>query len=60
MRPAAKVCAEDIDRYCNVTLVTGSSARSVVACLKEAHATLQPACKKEVFKLRLDAAEDYR
>jgi Golgi apparatus protein 1 len=60
---AAKACAEDIDRYCSVAPPEERTASSVVACLKGAHAArvaLQPACKKEVFKLQLDAAEDYR
>lgn len=60
---AAKACAEDIDRYCSAAPPEERTAGSMLACLKGAHAArvaLQPACKKEVFKLQLDAAEDYR
>jgi Golgi apparatus protein 1 len=60
---AAKACAADIDRYCSAAPSEERSASSVLACLKGAHSArvaLQPACKKEVFKLQLDAAEDYR
>jgi hypothetical protein len=57
---AAKACADDIHKFCNVTWFAGLSPGSVLACLKEARTTLKPACQKEVFKLQLDAAEDYR
>jgi hypothetical protein len=57
---AAKACADDISKYCNVTWFAGLNPGSVLACLKDARSQLRPACQKEVFKLQLDAAEDYR
>lgn len=54
------MCAEDISKFCNITWFAGVSPGSVLACLKESRASLKPACQKEVFKLQLDAAEDYR
>jgi hypothetical protein len=43
-----------------VTWFAGLNPGSVLACLKHAWSQLRPACQKEVFKLQLDAAEDYR
>jgi hypothetical protein len=60
LHAAAKACVDDIHKFCNVTWFAGLSPGSVLACLKEARTTLKPACQKEVFKLQLDAAEDYR
>lgn len=57
---AASACAGDIGRFCSVTWFAGANPGSVLACLKGARAKLKPACQQQVFRLQLDAAEDYR
>lgn len=55
-----KACADDINKYCKVTWYDGMSTGNVMSCLRDVKAALKPGCKKEVFKLQLDGANDYR
>lgn len=56
----AKMCKADADKYCNVTWFFGYKSGQVVACLRDRKEKLAGPCKKEVFKIQLDAALDYR
>lgn len=57
---AASACAADIGSFCNVTWFAGTNPGGVLACLTGARGKLKPACQRQVFRLQLDAAEDYR
>ncbi|KAF8068299.1 GLG1 [Scenedesmus sp. PABB004] len=58
--PLAMACAADVAKFCNVTWFAGGRNGSVIACLRDARERLAPPCKREVFKVQLDAANDFR
>eukprot|EP00878_Enallax_costatus_P015261 GHUV01015979.1.p1 GENE.GHUV01015979.1~~GHUV01015979.1.p1 ORF type:complete len:801 (+),score=251.73 GHUV01015979.1:135-2405(+) len=58
--PLAKACADDANKYCNMTWFSGYRNGSVIACLRDIRDKLKPECKKQVFKVQLDASYDYR
>jgi len=58
--PLAKACKIDAETKCNVTWFFGYKAGQVIACLRDVKERVAPACKKELFKVQKDAAEDYR
>jgi len=58
--PLAKACKVDADKFCNVTWFFGYKAGQVISCLRDVKDRLAPACSKQVFKVQLEAAEDYR
>jgi hypothetical protein len=58
---AAKACAKDAEKYCkDLQWYSGYRNGSVIGCLREVKEKLQAGCRKEVFKVQLDAAFDYR
>ncbi|WIA10933.1 hypothetical protein OEZ85_011098 [Tetradesmus obliquus] len=59
--PLAKACASDAEKYCkDMQWYSGYRNGSVIGCLREVKDKLQAGCRKEVFKVQLDAAYDYR
>lgn len=58
---AAKACASDAEKHCkDMQWYSGYRNGSVIGCLREVKDKLQAGCRKEVFKVQLDAAYDYR
>ncbi len=45
---------------CNMTWILGYKAGKVIACLRDARERVAPACKRELLKVQMDAAEDFR
>lgn len=58
--PLAKACKSDAEKYCNATWYFGNEAGHIIACLRDIRDKLKPVCKKEVFKVQLDGAIDFR
>lgn len=56
----AKACKVDAEKLCNNTWLFGYKAGQVIGCLKDAKERVAPACKKQLFKVQLDAAHDFR
>lgn len=60
LRCAAKACKDDASKFCNLTWFFGEQAGQVTGCLRGVTDRLSKKCKKEVFKIKKDAADDYR
>ncbi|KAG1658887.1 hypothetical protein FOA52_000675 [Chlamydomonas sp. UWO 241] len=58
--PLAKACKVDAEQRCNVTWFFGWQSGQVISCLREAREDVAPACKRELWKVQQDAAEDFR
>ncbi|KAL6765630.1 hypothetical protein V8C86DRAFT_2455912 [Haematococcus lacustris] len=58
--PLARACKVDVEQHCNITWFFGYRAGQVIACLRDVKDLLAPACKRQVFAIQKDAAEDYR
>ncbi|KAJ9518654.1 hypothetical protein QJQ45_018663 [Haematococcus lacustris] len=58
--PLARACKVDAEQHCNITWFFGFRAGQVITCLRDVKDLLAPACKRQVFAIQKDAAEDYR
>ncbi|KAJ9517943.1 hypothetical protein QJQ45_004245 [Haematococcus lacustris] len=58
--PLARACKVDVEQHCNITWFFGYRAGQVITCLRDVKDLLAPACKRQVFAIQKDAAEDYR
>ncbi|KAG2498297.1 hypothetical protein HYH03_003558 [Edaphochlamys debaryana] len=58
--PLAKACKVDADKHCNITWFFGYKSGQIISCLREIKELLAPACAKQIFKLQMDAATDFR
>ncbi|KAL6765625.1 hypothetical protein V8C86DRAFT_2455787 [Haematococcus lacustris] len=58
--PLARACKVDAEQHCNITWFFGYRAGQVITCLRDVKDLLAPACKRQVFAIQKDAAEDYR
>ncbi|KAG2445817.1 hypothetical protein HXX76_000421 [Chlamydomonas incerta] len=58
--PLAKACKIDADKHCNITWFFGYKSGQIISCLREVKELLAPACAKQIFKLQMDAAIDFR
>ncbi|GFR46876.1 hypothetical protein Agub_g8517 [Astrephomene gubernaculifera] len=58
--PLAKACKIDAEKHCNITWFFGYKSGQIISCLREIKELLAPACAKQIFKLQMDAAVDFR
>ncbi|PNH09949.1 Golgi apparatus protein 1 [Tetrabaena socialis] len=58
--PLAKACKVDAEKHCNITWFFGYKSGQIISCLREIKEQLAPACGKQIFKLQIDAATDFR
>lgn len=58
--PLAKACKIDAEKFCNVSWFFGYKTGQVISCLRDIKDRLAPACQRLVFRVQMDAAEDYR
>ncbi|GIL70396.1 hypothetical protein Vretimale_3583 [Volvox reticuliferus] len=58
--PLAKACKVDAEKHCNITWFFGYKSGQIISCLRVAKDVLAPACAKQIFKLQVDAATDFR
>ncbi|MEW5299471.1 MAG: hypothetical protein WDW36_002486 [Sanguina aurantia] len=56
----AKACKVEADKLCNVSWFFGYKSGQVISCLRDTKAQVSKSCKKQVFKVMLDAAVDIR
>lgn len=57
----ARACSEDAEKYCkDMEWYDGYRNGSIIACLREVKQKLTLICRREVFKVQLDASYDYR
>ncbi|KXZ55868.1 hypothetical protein GPECTOR_2g1419 [Gonium pectorale] len=58
--PLAKACKIDAEKHCNITWFFGYKSGQIISCLREIKEQLAPACAKQIFKLQMDVAVDFR
>ncbi|EFJ50973.1 hypothetical protein VOLCADRAFT_103617 [Volvox carteri f. nagariensis] len=58
--PLAKACKVDAESHCNNTWFFGYTTGKIITCLRGIKEMLAPACAKQIFKLQVDAATDFR
>lgn len=58
--PLAKACKVDAEKLCNVTWFFGYKSGQVIACLRDYRLQVNKNCRKQLLKVMMDAAADYR